>query len=183
MSDDAAGVIEGGCLCGGVRFRLARVPTDVAHCHCRLCQRSTGAPLVTWATVPRGDLELRSGEVAWYRSSPAARRGFCPTCGTQLFFAYDAEADATRPDRAAEAIAEIDVTVASLDDPDLCRPTRNIWTGSRRAFLHGFDSTLPDHPDEGPRSDAEASAIDRRPAPDAEEPGRRDRRGTDRHPV
>lgn len=148
---------SGGCLCGAIRYRLARVPTDVGHCHCRICQRSTGAPLVTWATVPHGDLEILAGEPAWYRSSPAARRGFCPTCGSQLFFAFDA--DATRPDLRAEAIDEIDVTVASLDDPDRCRPTRNIWVGSRRAFLHGFDERLPDWEDEGPPPDADRGSF------------------------
>lgn len=140
----------GGCLCGAIRYRLAAVPTDVGHCHCRICQRSAGAPLVTWATVPRADLEILAGEPTWHRSSAAARRGFCPTCGGHLFFAWDAEARDTRPEVADEALATIDVTVASLDEPDLCRPTRNIWVGSRRAFLHGFDDRLPDWEDEGP---------------------------------
>lgn len=156
MTDEslAAARPSGGCLCGRVRYRLARVPTDVAHCHCRICQRSAGAAFVTWATVGRDELEVTAGEPAWHRSSPAARRGFCPACGTQLFFAFDADADATRPDVPPEAAREIDVTVASLDAPDLCVPTRNIWVGSRRAFLHGFDTTLPDHVDEGPRPEA-----------------------------
>ncbi|MCE1236573.1 MAG: GFA family protein [Hyphomicrobiales bacterium] len=142
--------IDGGCLCGRIRYRLARIPTDVAHCHCRICQRSTGAPLVTWATVPRGELALLAGEPAWHRSSPAARRGFCPACGSQVFFAFDADFAATRPDAPDDSAATIDVAVAGLDEPDLCRPTRNIWVGSRRAFLHGFDAGLPDWDDEGP---------------------------------
>ena len=161
MSEAATKAIEGGCLCDRVRYRLAAIPTDVAHCHCRLCRRSTGAPLVTWATVAPEALRVLSGDLAWYRSSPAARRGFCPNCGTQLFFAYDADAHATRPDLPPEAIAEIDVTVASLDDPDLCRPTRNVWAGTRLAFLHGFDRDLPDRIDEGPRDDAPAPPPDR----------------------
>lgn len=145
--------VEGGCLCGRIRYRLPAVPTDVAHCHCRICQRSAGAPMVTWATVERAAIAI-TGEPSWYRSSAAARRGFCPTCGTQLFFAFDADARTSRPDVPVEALAGIDVTVASLDDPDRCRPIRNIWTTSRRAFLHGFDTTLPDHVDEGPADPA-----------------------------
>jgi hypothetical protein len=139
----------GGCLCGAVRYRLARISTDVAHCHCRLCQRSSGAAFLTWATVPRAELEV-TGEPAWHRSSPAARRGFCPRCGTQLFFAFDADAATSRPDVPGDPEADIDVTVASLDAPDAFVPTRNIWTGTRRAWLHDFDPTLADHPDEGP---------------------------------
>lgn len=146
--------LSGGCLCGAVRYALARVPTDVAHCHCRICRRSAGAAFITWATVERADL-VCEGEVRWFRSSSLAKRGFCPHCGTQLFFAQEiAEADTASPladappadPRGAETI---DVTVASLDEPDRVRPTRNIWVGSRLAFLHGFDATLPDHLDEG----------------------------------
>ncbi len=150
MSEAAERPIDGGCLCGRIRYRLARVPDDVAHCHCRICQRASGAPVVTWATLPRDELALLADEPAWRRSSAAARRGFCPACGTQLFFAFDADFADARPDAPPDSARTIDVTVASLDDPDLCRPTRNIWIGSRRAFLHGFDAALPDWKDEGP---------------------------------
>lgn len=148
--------IGGGCLCGAVRYALPGVPTDVAHCHCRICRRASGAAFVTWATVARNDLAV-SGEVRWFRSSTLARRGFCPSCGTQLFFAQavDTEANATAlpladaPPADPRGAETIDVTVASLDDPDAVRPTHNIWVGSRLAFLHGFDERLPDHPDGG----------------------------------
>ncbi len=146
--------IEGGCLCGAVRYRLAAVPDDVAHCHCRICRRSAGAPVLTWATVPRAGLAV-TGEVRWFRSSRLAKRGFCPACGTQLFFAQEiAEAGAALPLAEAppadpDGADTCDVTVASLDEPDAVRPTRNIWVGTRLAFLHGFDARLPDHDDEG----------------------------------
>lgn len=149
-----ADAVSGGCLCGAVRYTLARIPTDVAHCHCRICRRSAGAAFVTWATVERVDLACR-GEVRWFRSSTLAKRGFCPACGTQLFFAQEiAESDggsplAEAPPADPRGTETIDVTVASLDRPDDVRPTRNIWVGSRLAFLHGFDATLPDHLDEG----------------------------------
>ena len=157
--------LGGGCLCGAVRYTLAARPDDVAHCHCRICRRAAGAPFVTWATVARADLAV-AGEVRWFRSSTLAKRGFCPACGTQLFFAQEivegtveasaAEATASvlplaeAPPASPTGEATLDVTVASLDAPDAVRPTRNIWVGSRLAFLHGFDATLPDHPDEGP---------------------------------
>jgi hypothetical protein len=148
--------IGGGCLCGAVRYSLATLPGDIAHCHCRICRRASGAPFVTWATVARDDLFV-AGEVRWFRSSTLARRGFCPTCGTQLFFAQEIAAAAEAaalplaeaPPADPHGAATIDVTVASLDAPDAVRPTRNIWVGSRLAFLHGFDASLPDHPDEG----------------------------------
>ena len=145
------GAIAGGCLCGRVRYGLTRVPDDVAHCHCSLCQRSAGAPFVTWATVARNEMAV-AGEPRWYRSSARARRGFCPDCGTQLFFAQDVtEADAAvDPFGDRHGGTAVDITVASLDAPGAVRPTRNIWVGTRLAFLDGFDATLPDVLDEGP---------------------------------
>jgi hypothetical protein len=167
MSDAASAHPTGGCLCGALRYRLARVPDDVGHCHCSLCRRSTGAPFVTWATVPRAEITLLAGSPAWFRSSPRSRRGFCPSCGTQIFFAQDAEAPADLPgtatpaDRPAEPLPadDVDVTAASLDRPDLCVPTRNIWVGTRLGFLHGFDDRLPDYDDEGPAPDEVAPAT------------------------
>lgn len=45
-------VHEGGCLCGAVRYRITGEPKSVGYCHCRMCQRAAGAPVVAWATVP-----------------------------------------------------------------------------------------------------------------------------------
>lgn len=158
--------LAGGCLCGAVRYRLARIPDDVAHCHCSLCRRASGAPFVTWATVTRAELELTAGRPTWHRSTFRARRGFCSACGTQLFFAQDAEAPVDLPDAARSELtapdgtpSDVDVTVASLDEPDLCVPTRNIWVGTRLGFLHGFDGRLPDHEDEGPEPETRPGRI------------------------
>ncbi len=153
MTDRA---VEGGCLCGAVRYRLARLGDDVAHCHCRVCRRASGAAFVTWATVARDDLEVR-GRVRWFRSSRLALRGSCPVCGSQLFFAQEVDESAAAaelpladaPPADPLGATTIDVTVATLDEPDPARPSRNIWVGSRLAWLHGFDAALPDHRDEG----------------------------------
>ncbi len=45
-------VREGGCLCGEVRYRIEAEPSDVAYCHCRMCQKTSGAPAMAWGTVP-----------------------------------------------------------------------------------------------------------------------------------
>ncbi|MDF1564030.1 MAG: GFA family protein [Deltaproteobacteria bacterium] len=76
------------CLCGAVRARLELPTLFGVHCHCRWCRRAHGAAYVTWTGVPEERFELVSGEtsVTWYASSRWSRRGFCPTCGTTLFF-------------------------------------------------------------------------------------------------
>lgn len=77
----------GSCLCGAVKFEYTAPSLWCAHCHCTLCQRAHGAPLVTWVGVKAADVNLsHEGTLCWYRSSADSERGFCSTCGSTLFF-------------------------------------------------------------------------------------------------
>ncbi len=83
-------VVTGRCLCGGVRFVVELPTLWSAHCHCTLCQRAHGAPLVTWVGVDCGSFSLTGDNpVRWYESSEDSRRGFCADCGSTLFFSSD----------------------------------------------------------------------------------------------
>ena len=53
---------EGGCACGGMRYRLASKPMFVHCCHCRDCQRQTGSAFVINALIETDRVELLSGE-------------------------------------------------------------------------------------------------------------------------
>ena len=64
MSDQIT--LEGGCLCGALRYRIDGSPRVVSHCHCGLCRRVSGAPFVTWLTV-RKDRVTITGDPVWYR--------------------------------------------------------------------------------------------------------------------
>ncbi len=123
---------EGGCLCGAVRYRVDAAPGVVGHCHCTMCRKASGAPVVTWAVFPRTALAFTRGSLSTYRSSARAVRGFCGACGCQITFQYD-----DRPDR-------IDVTVGSLDRPDAVTPMRHIWTESQIDWVR-MDDGLPRH--------------------------------------
>jgi hypothetical protein len=81
-------VARGSCLCGAVRFQAALPSKWVAHCHCTYCRRAHGAPFVTWAGFPseKFSLEAESVRPNWYESSAGAKRGFCGTCGSPMFF-------------------------------------------------------------------------------------------------
>lgn len=73
--------IAGGCLCGAVRFSGETVADDLKACHCGQCRRWSGH---IWAGVTaRLTVE---GAPRWFRSSPQAERGFCPACGSSLFW-------------------------------------------------------------------------------------------------
>jgi hypothetical protein len=115
--------LEGGCLCGAVRYRIAGPLGEQTHCHCTLCRRASGAPVVTWVTVAPGDFTLTRGRLRKYRSTPQGERGFCAACGSQITF------------DALNLPGELDVTAATLDDPEAVRPESHIWTSSRIGWL------------------------------------------------
>ena len=134
-----ASTIEGGCLCGGVRYRLHGKPKQGSDCHCEDCRRASAAPYVTWCSVPSKAIEVLSGELR--RVSYADRlRSFASCCGTPLFIQDEVSSE------------WMDVTVASLDDPKTFPPEVAIWTEdklpwvkldpSRRAFRRSRDENI-----------------------------------------
>jgi len=77
---------SGGCLCGAVRYEVRGKLRPVVMCHCTQCRRMTGHVMAATA-ARRADFRLvSSAELAWYASSPEARRGFCARCGSTLFW-------------------------------------------------------------------------------------------------
>ena len=74
----------GGCLCGAVRYRVTGPLRPVIACHCTQCRRMSGHHVAA-TSAPRESVEI-DGQITWYASSPAARRGFCPVCGSNLFW-------------------------------------------------------------------------------------------------
>lgn len=75
---------SGACLCRAVRYSVDAPLRPVIACHCEPCRRTSGH-FVAATSAPRSAVAVE-GEVTWYRSSPVARRGFCGTCGSQLFW-------------------------------------------------------------------------------------------------
>jgi len=80
---------KGSCLCGDVTFTVNAAPEGASACHCGQCRKQSGH---VWASayVARSDLSI-SGPVSWYAASDIAKRGFCPRCGSFLFWAAHAE--------------------------------------------------------------------------------------------
>ncbi|WP_068109834.1 GFA family protein [Tropicimonas marinistellae] len=74
----------GGCLCGAVRYEVTGPLRPVIACHCTQCRKTSGHHVA--ATSARRDSVTIFGEVTWYASSDYARRGFCGTCGANLFW-------------------------------------------------------------------------------------------------
>jgi hypothetical protein len=123
--------LAGGCLCGAIRYQISAAPRSADYCHCSMCRRAAGAPVVARLTVANEAFAWTTGEPAVYRSSATAERLFCPKCGTQLALRDE-------PDY-------LDVTLASLDNPEAVRPSYHIWTSSRISWFEIADD-LPSYP-------------------------------------
>jgi hypothetical protein len=118
MPEDHAG----SCLCGAIRYRVSGEAIARTLCHCASCRRATGGVTVAWAVFAKSHVEIERGEVREYSSSPGIYWGSCPGCGSLVTYRRD-----TRPDH-------IDITTATLDDPDRFPPTVEIWTRERIAW-------------------------------------------------
>lgn len=128
-SDLNVGHVEGGCLCGAIRYRI-RTVFDVVYCHCRACRRRTGAPVALSVVVPKDAFDLLEGRPSSFRSSDMRKSHFCGTCGTPLYFVEDRG-------------PYVSVSHGSLDDPKRVEPKRiNGLPGNYR----GFASTMTCHP-------------------------------------
>lgn len=126
MSD----VHSGGCQCGALRYQFRAALRDIAHCHCSICRRSTGGILTTWITVPLASFAWLSGTPTEFVSSASCTRSFCPSCGAHLTLFTTLSPET------------LDITVATLDQPELAPADRHIWVQSRLPWLH-VDEQLP----------------------------------------
>jgi hypothetical protein len=107
----------GGCLCGDVRIVATGAPCRVGICHCLDCRKHHGALFHASAIFP-ADAVTIDGETREF-----AGRSFCPRCGSSVF---DLIAD------------EIEINLGSLDAPNQLKPTYEIWTARREAWLPVF---------------------------------------------
>jgi hypothetical protein len=121
-------IFEGGCQCGAVRYRASGEGSNSTLCHCQSCRRSSGAPAVAWTTFRESKFVFTRGEPGRYRSSPPVVRSFCSACGTSLTYQH-----ASFPD-------EVDVTVASLDDPSAFPPADHTWASEKIPWLELGDA-------------------------------------------
>ena len=83
-----AGPFTGGCQCGAIRFRAEALHDNPHVCYCRMCQKATGNLFASLVGVLHENLTWMRGTPARFRSSANVDRGFCPNCGTPLFFQY-----------------------------------------------------------------------------------------------
>jgi hypothetical protein len=115
---------DGGCLCGGVRFRAAGTPRWIAWCHCQSCRRHTGAPASVFVAFEAAAVEVTQGAITRFESSPGVRRGFCARCGSTLTCQSQTRAD------------ELHVHVGAFDAATELAPAFHIFPEEKLPWLH-----------------------------------------------
>ena len=121
-------VLEGGCTCRAVRYRMTSAPLFVHCCHCRWCQRETGTAFALNALIESDRVELLSGQPIVVDTPSNSGKGQritrCPSCSIALWSNYGGGADKIRF-----------VRVGTLDEPDRLPPDIHIYTMSKQPWV------------------------------------------------
>jgi len=128
---------EGGCLCGGVRYRVTGELRDVIACHCQQCRRTTGHFFAN-TDARRSDFRLlRDDSLRHYESSPGIHRSFCGTCGATLFW---------------ERLGgeQISVAAGTFDGPTGLKLACHIFTAFKGDYYE-LEPDLPQHAEWPPK--------------------------------
>jgi hypothetical protein len=119
---------DGGCDCRGVRYRMTTPPLFVHCCHCRWCQRETGASFALNAMIEADRVVLLNGEPEIVPTPSNSGKGQkiarCPSCRIALWSNYAGAGDAIRF-----------VRVGTLDDPDHLPPDIHIFTSTKQPWV------------------------------------------------
>jgi hypothetical protein len=112
---------SGGCLCGAVRYRLDARPLAINACHCRDCQKLSGATNLLTLVGARNAFAKESGETRSWRKRAESGREIdivrCATCGVRVW-----QEPVSAPDL-------IFIAAGTLDDPSWAIAAAHIWVG------------------------------------------------------
>lgn len=133
--------LQGGCLCGAVRYEWRGTGLSASYCHCPDCRKATGGPYTVGVGVDAAGLTIRSGEPKGYTkiadSGREITREFCPECGSPLFT------------RGEVLPGVVWIKAGSLDEPELIEPTHQTWTQMAVPWAY-LDKDLPGYAGNGP---------------------------------
>ena len=122
--------VSGGCFCGAVRYTAEVNLHEAAYCHCRICQKTSGAPAEIAVSVKPGTLLYTNEEPKFFQTSPFGRAGFCQHCGSRLVWMSPDREDLTN------------VSVGSLDHPENVVPSEHTCVESQLPW-YKLDDDLP----------------------------------------
>lgn len=127
MTGQDTSVTTGGCLCGAVRYAVRGPLRRIWDCHCGQCRRWHGH-VAAYTRAERDDIDISDagGALTWFQSSDTARRGFCATCGSSLFW-----------DRLADS--DLSIAAGSLDQPSGLTTEGHIYVSDKADYYEIAD--------------------------------------------
>ena len=136
-----AGPVTGSCLCGAIRFTIDQPVRELRACHCRNCQKASGAGGSVNAVLPSAAFHVAKGTPRRYSaradSGRLLHRYFCGECGSPIYSQRE-----TTPETVVVRAGLFDETGDSAGDMKI---VANIWTGSARPWSH-IDASTTQHP-------------------------------------
>ncbi len=133
--------IQGGCLCGTVRYHTTQPALMTAACHCRDCQKQSGSAFSVNVLVPLAGLDVGGASLAAFETQGSSgltvKRHFCGQCGSPVYSELQA-----MPGVAA-------IKAGTLDDASWAKPSMQLWCASaqpwvpRMADATSFDTNPP----------------------------------------
>lgn len=120
--------LDGGCACRNIRYRITGRPIVVHCCHCRWCQRETGASFALNAVIESTRVEMLSGQVDLVLTPSQSGKGQkiarCPKCRVAVWSHYAGGGDEFSF-----------IRVGTLDNPDALPPDIHIYTSSKQPWV------------------------------------------------
>ena len=131
------GDIEGGCVCGAIRFRITGDTLGMGACYCRTCQYASGGGANYWVLAAKTAFSVTRGEVKVHASTAesgtAMGRAFCADCGTPLYTV------------SGPLVPFYPVKVGALDDPSTFQPQMHVYMADAQPW-HLTHEGLPQFP-------------------------------------
>jgi hypothetical protein len=134
--------IEGGCLCGKVRYSADAEPAFVGVCHCKNCQKGTGTAFAAVVALPKPALTVQGALKTFNDRGDSGKilfRRFCPECGSSVM------------DEAEAMPNVVMILTGTLDDPSWVKPQMQIYCDSAQPWvkLEGEMQRFPKMPTRG----------------------------------
>lgn len=127
-------MINGSCLCGGVRYEYHGEIEEISMCHCSQCRKAQGSAFVAVSPVESARFRITAGAelLKEYRAMPAKARVFCSNCGSPIYSARDDMPEVKR------------LRLGTVETPFTCKNSYHIFVGSKAAW-HGITDNHPQH--------------------------------------
>jgi len=118
--------MNGGCLCGDVRYSATGEPVVTSVCHCQHCQKQTGSAFVEVVAVPKDAFTFQGTLETFTNAGDSGRKKeqrFCPRCGSAVFI------------EAEGFPGMILIMGGTLDDTSWLKPTMNLFCDSAQPWV------------------------------------------------